>query len=158
MSDFPSLTEIEEQERKLVFSAFSNQDAIDIGMKLIEIGRERKLPITIDIIRGGQQIFHAALPGTSADNDVWVKRKSSVVMRFARSSLYMGRSCAEGNATLQSRYGLDPVSFSGSGGGFPITIASTGVIGAITVSGLPQQDDHALAVEVINWFLNDRGK
>ena len=35
------------------------------------------------------------------------------------------------------------------GGGFPITLAGTGCIGAVTVSGLPQREDHSLVVEAL---------
>ena len=43
--------------------------------------------VTISIWLGQQRVFHAALPGTSADNDSWVEKKANVVRRFGRSSL-----------------------------------------------------------------------
>ena len=35
----------------------------------------------IDIRRHGHQLFHAALPGTTPDNDRWIERKIRVVER-----------------------------------------------------------------------------
>jgi uncharacterized protein (UPF0303 family) len=42
------------------------------------------------------------------------------------------------------------------GGAFPLRICNVGVIGTITVSGLPQADDYAFVVESIDRFLTDR--
>jgi uncharacterized protein (UPF0303 family) len=57
-----------------------------IGTTLATKCREQRLPVTISIQLGMQRVFHAALPGTSADNDSWVDRKSQVVRRFGCSS------------------------------------------------------------------------
>jgi uncharacterized protein (UPF0303 family) len=43
-----------------------------------------------------------------------------------------------------------PVSdYAGHGGCFPIRVTGTGVVAAVTVSGLPQRADHELAVEAL---------
>ena len=60
----------------------------------IQAMEARKLPVAVDVSRAGQQLFHAALAGTTADNDHWIARKNAVVMRFGHSSYYMGRRAA----------------------------------------------------------------
>ena len=57
-----------------------------IGTTLATNCPDQQLPVTISIQLGMQRVFHAALPGTSADNDSWVDRKSQVVRRFGCSS------------------------------------------------------------------------
>src|SRR5215469_1195291 len=47
---------------------------------------------------------------------------------------------------LQEKSGLELKDFAAHGGGFPILLEGTGCIGTITVSGLPQREDHALAL------------
>jgi uncharacterized protein (UPF0303 family) len=39
--------------------------------------------------------------------------------------------------------------YASHGGCFPLLLESTGCVGTITVSGLPQRDDHYLIVEVL---------
>jgi uncharacterized protein (UPF0303 family) len=151
MSDL--IAELLEQEERLVFDRFDNVDAWRLGSRLVELGLERGLPIAVDIRRGTQQLFHAALPGTNADNDVWIARKVRVVERFASSSFRLGRTLAEAGRQLGPDEGLEPALFAAHGGAFPIRIRDVGVVGVVTVSGLPQADDHALVVEAVTAHL-----
>jgi uncharacterized protein (UPF0303 family) len=147
------LDELLVQEKRLVFQHFDNDTAIALGLLLVEMARQRSLPVTIDITRAGHQLFHLALPGTSADNDEWVKRKVATVMRFGHSSFYMGRSTAAKGIDFCTRYLLDPMRYAPQGGSFPIAIAGTGVVGTATISGLPQAEDHAFVVDGLTRFL-----
>jgi uncharacterized protein (UPF0303 family) len=145
------IAQLEAQQRELVLSRFDNDDAWRLGVLLVDLARERDASVTLDIRRGDHQLFHCALPGTSADNDSWVERKSRVVARFGDSSYLVGvRSKLAGRSLLDR--GLDPLRYADHGGSFPITIAGVGVVGAVTVSGLPQADDHALVVEALRRF------
>ena len=149
-----AIAAIEEQERTLLFRRFDNDDAWRLGSLIVGLARERRLPVTVDIRRGAQQLFHAALPGTTADNDDWVARKARVVQRFGSSSYLMGlRSAAKGRDFTTHRADLPADEYAAHGGSFPINVIGVGVVGAITVSGLPQADDHALVVEVVEKFL-----
>lgn len=145
--------ELEEQERRLVLPGIDEDGAWALGVLLVELGRERGLAITVDVRRGGHQLFHAALPGTAPDNDAWVERKAAVVARFGASSYLVGRRLAAKGARLDEDAGVDPLRHAAHGGSFPLRVAGTGVVGAVTVSGLPQEQDHALVVEALEAFL-----
>ncbi|GIF04849.1 heme-degrading domain-containing protein [Actinoplanes siamensis] len=145
------IARLEAEERELVLTRFDHDDAWHLGQLLVGLARERRAPVTIDIRRGNHQLFHYALPGTSADNDAWIERKSNVVARFGNSSYLVGVKARMTGRTLQDR-GMDPLHHADHGGSFPITIAGTGAVGAVTVSGLPQADDHALVVEALRRF------
>lgn len=144
---------LEEQERRLVFTRFDNTDAWRLGGLLVRLATERALPVAIDIRRGAQQLFHAALPGSTADNDAWIVRKVRVVERFAASSYLVGRRLADQGRQLDAGHGVDPADYAPHGGAFPIRIRDVGVVGVVTVSGLPQADDHALVVEAVTAHL-----
>lgn len=147
------IARIEAQERTLAFRGFSNDDAWALGSILVELARERVLAVTIDITRGEQQLFHAAMPGTSAHNDAWIARKTRTVREFGVSSLLAGQRAKLGGNSFEAAPWIDPLRYAGHGGSFPITVAGVGVVGTVTVSGLPQLEDHALAVEAVTAFL-----
>jgi len=147
---------VEAQERDLVLAHFTLDDAWELGSSLVRIGREREHPITIDITRGAQQVFHAALDGTSANNDTWIGRKSRTVRQLGTSSYLAGLRAKANGSTFEDVPWVDPLRYSGHGGGFPVSVRGVGVVGTLTVSGLPQADDHALAVEALE-ALRKRG-
>jgi uncharacterized protein (UPF0303 family) len=41
-------------------------------------------------------------------------------------------------------------------GAFPVLVRGVGMLGTVTVSGLPQADDHRLVVDVLRAFLAER--
>jgi uncharacterized protein (UPF0303 family) len=106
------------------------------------------LPVAIDIRYFGQPLFYAALPGSVPDNAEWVRRKINTVARFHRSSA-VGLTLEQAKTTLLERYALAETDFAAHGGLFPIHVKGIAVIGAITVSGLPQRADHEFVVEAL---------
>ena len=147
------IAEIEEQEARLQFARFTHADALRLGELLVRLGTERALGITIDITKGEQQVFHAALEGTTADNDFWVARKVRTVRRYAASSFLVGRRHKAEGKDFNESSGLPLELYAAHGGCFPVVIRDAGLIGTVTVSGLAQADDHALVVEAIELFL-----
>lgn len=147
------LSQLLQLEQELQFAKFNEVVAWQIGSQLVEQGRKAKLPITIDITRGNHQLFHASLPGTAADNDEWVKRKVRLVNRFGHSSFYMGQMLKHKGKTIEQSYLIPESEFAAHGGCFPIIVKGTGMVGTITVSGLPQEEDHKLVVESIRAFI-----
>jgi len=145
-----TLDELLAQEQELQFTSFSNDDAWALGNALVSGAREQGLPVAIDISRGEQRLFHYGMPGSVADNDAWIERKNRVVRRFGHSSYYMG--VQEGDA-FAANYLLDEREFAAHGGAFPVIVRGVGVVGTVTVSGLPQEEDHRFVVSVLRAFL-----
>jgi uncharacterized protein (UPF0303 family) len=141
------------EERELQFSAFTNDTAWELGARLAAAARNQRLAVTIDIRRGDQQLFHCALPGTAADNDEWIERKNRVVRRFGHSSLLVEIELRREGVSIADKYLLDPTVYAAHGGAFPVIVRDVGPVGTVTVSGLPQEDDHRLVVSVLREFL-----
>lgn len=151
------LAELLEQERELELTSFDNDMAWELGLRLVAAARAGGHPVTVDIRRGDQQLFHAALEGTAADNDAWIERKVNVVRRFGHSSYYVGVECLAAGQTLEQRFFVDARRYSAHGGAFPVRIRDVGVVGTVTVSGLPQAEDHRLVVSVLRELVRSTG-
>jgi uncharacterized protein (UPF0303 family) len=149
MSITDDLARIALQERQLQLASFDEETAWTLGAHLRELGAARGLKIVIDVRRIGQPLFYAALAGTTPDNVEWVRRKSNVTFRFHRSSYAIGLTLEQNGRAFGERYGLPEADYAPHGGGFPIHVEGAGIIGCITVSGLPQRDDHNLVVEAL---------
>ena len=147
------LKRLDKEHTNLQFQSFSNKKALMIGYRLLEIAEEKGMAITIDITRNNQQLFHYACEGTSADNDEWVKRKSNVANHFDKSSFYIKHFLEKNKTSLEEMFFLNQNEYSAFGGSFPIIIKDTGTIGTITVSGLPDEEDHKLVTSVIKEFI-----
>jgi uncharacterized protein (UPF0303 family) len=147
------LKQLLQEEQELQFAKFNEDIAWELGSQLLDLARSRDLPVTVDITRGTHQLFHAALRGTSADNDEWVKRKVRTVYRFGHSSFYIGQLLKSKGKSIEQSYLVSESEYAPHGGCFPIIIKDTGIVGTITVSGLPQEEDHKLVVEAIRNYL-----
>ena len=153
MTEADRLAQLTEQEERLQFTKFDNETALALGRQMLTIARDRGLPVTISVRRNGQRLFHAALPGTSADNDAWIDRKSRVVDRYGHSSFLIGTKFRAEGGSFEEDSRLDPDRYAAHGGVFPVLVRGVGPVGTVGVSGLPQADDHAFVVEQLELFL-----
>lgn len=154
MSIAEDLDRIAIQERTLRLPRFDPQVAWEIGSRLRTMALQRELGVIIDVRRFGQPLFYCALEGTSPDNPEWARRKSNVVARFHRSSYGVGLDLRAKDATLSESRGLPTADYAPHGGSFPVHVEGAGIVGSITVSGLPQRGDHELVVEALCAYLD----
>ena len=148
------LGELEAQEARLVFDHFDDDTAWALGVALRDAALAAQLPLAISVRRNGQRLFHAALPGASADNDGWLARKCAVVDRYGRSSLRVGEQFRAVGGSFDEDSRLDPSTYAAHGGAFPILLRGTGCVGTVAVSGLPELEDHRFVVDVLDAFLS----
>jgi uncharacterized protein (UPF0303 family) len=137
------------QEHRLTLASFDNDDAIDLGLVALSLGRRRALPIVVEVRGVEQVLFRAALPGSSVANDAWIARKARLVERLGHASVYYRLLHEAAGQTFTELTGLPEQEYAAHGGGFPISVVATGRVGVIVVSGLPHLDDHALVVECL---------
>jgi uncharacterized protein (UPF0303 family) len=150
---WPTLDELRDQERRLVLPSLDEDDAVAIGMRILETAIQRDLPVTIEVRRLGRVVFRAARNGTNAHNDMYVAGKARIVERFGHATLFERlRYEAEGTTFVEAT-SLDFPEYAPHGGGVPLIVKGTGPVGVAIVSGLPQVDDHKLVVECLEGYV-----
>ena len=149
MSLSDDLEQIAHQERELRFLRFNHETAWRLGSALRTLAAARSLPVVIELRRWEQPLFFTALPGTTPDNADWMRRKRNTVEKFARSSYAIGLELRAKGTDLTEKYTLPARDYAAHGGCFPLVVECAGMIGTVTVSGLPQREDHELVVEAL---------
>src|SRR5690349_24541607 len=89
MSSTTEVSELVAQEAELSYVRFDQTSAWELGSILVQLAQERSLKVGVGIDLGEQEVFRCGLPGSSADNDSWLRRKFAVVRRYNHSSLLM---------------------------------------------------------------------
>jgi uncharacterized protein (UPF0303 family) len=106
--------------------------------------------VTIEVRRAKETLFFYAMPGTTPNNTEWVRRKRNTVELLHRSSYATGLSHQKDNTSLPLKTGVALADYAEHGGSFPLRVRSVGCIGVVTVSGVPQREDHAIVVEALS--------
>ena len=145
------------EETVLTLPHLTNSDAIQIGEIATTIGKQRELPITVEVRVGSWTVFHASLEGSKPENDWWISRKVAVVMLKQRSTMYERVSAEERGVDWHEENNLQDETHAIHGGALPL-ITNEGFKGILVISGLPQVEDHLFAVEVITEFLAQKSE
>jgi uncharacterized protein (UPF0303 family) len=136
------------QEGRLVFERFDADLALEIGLGIRERVAALGKAAVVDVRLWDRRLFWFAMPGTTADNEDWVRRKVNAVRRFHKSTFRLGRE--KGARMLPAEAGPEAVAECVlAGGGFPLKVRGVGCVGAVTVSGLPDRQDHEMVVAAL---------
>lgn len=122
-------------------------------------------------------IFQSATEsGTVPDNENWVRRKRNTVLRWGLSSWAMRMKTGAGLGTVytadqveaafvkkyslaSSNGGAVADEYAIHGGGWPVRVRGVdGVVAVVVVSGLKQEDDHAVVAETVKEIVAAQGK
>ncbi|ASL28878.1 heme-degrading domain-containing protein [Azotobacter chroococcum] len=150
-------SELLEQEAHLQLPAFDLAAAWQLGQQLYRLAAATQAPAVLEIHAYGQVVFSAALPGSCADNHDWIRRKRNTVLRYGHSSLYLGEYNRDKGREFETQPHIDAREYAAHGGSFPLRLSNGELIGALTLSGLPQWEDHGLVVKALqSWLEADR--
>jgi uncharacterized protein (UPF0303 family) len=143
------IAKVAEQEKRLVFKSFDETSALAIGEHVRRIGEERGVAIGVGIRFWNRPLYYYVMRGTGPHHADWIRRKSNLVKRFERASYHFMLSHRKNGKGFAVDDNVDLTQMAAHGGSFPIRIEGVGVVGTITVAGLPAREDHAIAVEAI---------
>ncbi len=153
MTALSAIEALEQQEQALVLDRFDEEIAHLLGSALRAAASACQAPVVIDIRSAARRYFYAALPGSSADNEDWARRKGNVTLRLHASSyLVQLRLDAQGRQPWPDA-ALPTQEYAVHGGAFPVHVQGCGVVAAIAVSGPPSHEDHDMIVAVLSRYL-----
>jgi len=149
MSLEQDIARIAEQERRLRFDGFNEDTAWDLGVQVRALAVARGTAVAIEVRLARETVFFCAMPGTSPANGDWARRKRNTVELLGRSSYGVRCSLELEGSSLEEKMGLPTRDYASHGGSVPIIATNGACIGAVTVSGLPQRDDHCMVIEAL---------
>ena len=137
------------QEQLLVLERFDEAVAWELGTFIKALCESRQQALTIEIRRAKETLFFYAMPGTTPNNAEWARRKRNTVELLQRSSYSVGLANQKDATSLPLKTGVALADYAEHGGSFPIRVKGVGCVGTVTVSGVPQREDHAIVVEAL---------
>ena len=141
-----------EQEQRLKFKKFDRDDAFRLGSMLYEECKEMGRPFGIRITVNDLVVFQFMPQGSTRNHVRWLERKHNMVMARGTSS-ELARLDREHDGRDMANMCMDPFEMSIFGGGFPIVLEDSDLIGSVCISGLAGWEDHAVIVKVLEKFL-----
>ena len=144
---------LKEQEEKLRFDTFTREDALDIGLRIIRLAKEKYHDnATVCIMEDDTVVFAYKMPGTNMENDWWMRRKRNVSKATGVSSIraYVEMELGLREATWHGREG----DFATCGGCMPVLMRQGEVFAYIMVSGLEHNVDHQIIADAVAEHMN----
>ncbi|GAA5991513.1 hypothetical protein JCM10908_005738 [Rhodotorula pacifica] len=141
--------------------SFTSSDAFEIGIKLRQLisSKYAGKPAIIDIRAAAddqQYFFAACAEGSQPDNRHWAERKRRSVVRFGKSTASLRMKWPEG---IPAHFAASEDDYAIHGGGFPVRVQGVEpLVGTIVVSGLKQEEDHQVIVDVLTEYIEQQQK
>lgn len=154
--------EVKEQCDSFTLESFTTEDAWELGhllyARLLPFAAQKPTLISIALANSGQVLFQTAVgSGTAPDNEIWVARKRSSVLRWGSSTWLLHCKYNGDEEAFRAKFGMSEEQagkYAIHGGAVPIRVKGVeGIVAVVIVSGLKQHEDHGVIVDVIrnNW-------
>ena len=146
------------EAKTLTLASLTQAQALEIGGIAQEFGLDRKLAIAIEVRMKEWIVFHASLPGSTPENDSWIRRKANVVNKTGHSTIYEKVLAEEQGIDWYQSTGLAEADHAVNVGGLALSVVGLGLTGVLLISGLTEVDDHLLGVEILTEYLARKGE
>ncbi len=154
MSD--TLESLVQQENDLELVYFNQDVAWQLGTAIKQLAEQKGASISIEVFGFGQTLFQFCMLGSSADQLDWIRRKRNSVLYYGRSTYYLSLYNESKQRVFETQPHIDPNEYCAHGGSFPIRIKGSGLVGAVTASGLASIEDHQLVTQALQQALDSQ--
>lgn len=140
-----------EEEEKYQFTSFAQTDAKILGELLFQKSLKYNKPAAIEI-RFNHLIVYRFFPdGTNKNNELWLQAKANTVDMLGISTLHLYVELERSGESLRE-HRMKEEDYARFGGGFPLKLKGSGVVGSICVSGLMHTEDHQVIIEALDEY------
>ena len=139
------------EERQLQFETFQQTDARYLGNLIYETSRQYSKPVAIEIRLNHLCIYRYFPNGTNRNNELWLRAKANTVDMLGISTLHFFAETEISKGSLADRR-MDEKRYTRFGGGFPLILKNSGMVGSICVSGLDHTLDHQVIVDALGQY------
>lgn len=136
--------------RKITLETFSNKIALEIGLAIVNLAKERNQNIAVQVERLNHTVFLYVDDNLPADKHHWLRRKAKLAKHFEESSLSIKQDLQEGGMSLEHTFALDEKEYLAKGGAIPIFVKNAGMIAIVSVSGLHDEEDHQIILDALD--------
>jgi len=141
--------EILNQEQATAVIHFGNNDLNQFVDILQNVAQSNYENVAVLIKINNRPIFFHAGKNTTNENNVWIKKKENTVDTFDHSSLFEKALFENNPLDFYESNGLSPKDYALAGGGLPIIVQNSGIIGSLIISGLTDEEDHELGYRAL---------
>ena len=142
------------QEESLRVASFSNDDALRLGLIVIDRALkvfQKGVSVRIDV--DGVTAFYHLMGNASLSNDWWMQKKMNGCKKTGHSSFYNYLEIEGMDRQEEYPWCKNTGNYALRGGCFPLMTKNKEVLSYVAVSGLPQAEDHQLVADSIAQFL-----
>lgn len=140
------------EEKKYQFAHFSHADARRLGEMLFENSKSCARTVGVEIRINGDVVYKYMPDSCNRENGKWLRAKGNTVEMMRMSSLHVAAQLALDGEVLEDKK-MNSLEYGSLGGGFPVFLRGTGMIGTIAVSGLWHEEDHRLVIRTLEEYL-----
>jgi uncharacterized protein (UPF0303 family) len=136
---------IEADEVALATLPLDSASLVSVATTLLSLA---PIPVTVKIVLGRRTVVLLSADGMAMDNERFLDLKINTVFNCGHSSLWWFHHLRGTGRTLADVAWADPQQVIDMGGGVPL-FAHGQIVGAIAISGLPHEEDHALIMRAV---------
>lgn len=136
---------IEADEVALATLPLDSASLVSVATTLLSLA---PIPVTVKIVLGRRTVVLLSADGMAVDNERFLDLKINTVFNCGHSSLWWFHHLRGTGRTLADVAWADPQQVIDMGGGVPL-FAHGQIVGAIAISGLPHEEDHALIMRAV---------